>query len=124
MASRLGPARGSQVPGPGRWAWSRSDLGRAGLTVELDRKRPASRVKDVTTSSTTTRPGLVTRDAGLIARTFASPRVGLEGPVSGLRMLSSFTNRAGRRLSTSRQAELEKAKRLMRQGIEARRARR
>lgn len=86
------------------------------------RQAPRRWVKDVTTSSTTTPPGLFTRDAGLIARTLASPRVSPEGPVSGLRMLSFFINRAGRQLSPSRRAELEKAKRLMQQGIAARRA--
>jgi hypothetical protein len=81
-------------------------------------------VKDVTTTSTTTPPGLFTRDAALIARTLASPRVSPKGPVSGLRMLSFFINRAGRQLSPSRRAELEKAKRLVQHGIAARRARR
>jgi len=81
-------------------------------------------VRDVTTRSVTTPPGLFTRDAVLIARTLASPRVSPKGPVSGLRMLSFFINRAGRQLSPSRRAELEKAKRFMRQGIAARRARR
>jgi Protein of unknown function (DUF3175) len=45
------------------------------------------------------------------------------GPVSGLRMLSFFINRAGRQLTRSRQAELENAKRLMRKTIETERAR-
>ena len=79
-------------------------------------------MKDVTTSSPTTPPGLFTRDTALIARTLASPRVSPESPVSGLRMPSFFINRAGRQLSPSRRAELEKAKRLMPQGIAARRA--
>ncbi len=81
-------------------------------------------MKDVTTGSTTTPPGLFTRDVALIARILASPRVSPKGPVSGLRMLSFFINRAGRQPSPSRRAELEKAKRLMQQGIVARRARR
>jgi tRNA(adenine34) deaminase len=51
------------------------------------------------------------------------PRVSPKGPVSGLRMLSFFINRAGRQLSRSRRGELEKAKRLMREMIEAKRAR-
>jgi hypothetical protein len=38
-------------------------------------------------------------------------------------MLSFFINRAGRQLSRSRRAELEKAKRLMRKATEAERAR-
>jgi tRNA(adenine34) deaminase len=52
----------------------------------------------------------------------ASPRVSPKGPISGLRMLSFYINRAGRQLSPSRRAELEKAKRLMRRMIAARRA--
>jgi tRNA(adenine34) deaminase len=51
------------------------------------------------------------------------PRVSPKGPVSGLRMLSFFINRAGRQLSRSRRGELEKAKRLMREMIAAKRAR-
>jgi tRNA(adenine34) deaminase len=50
-------------------------------------------------------------------------RVSPKGPVSGLRMLSFFINRAGRQLSRARRSELEKAKRLMRKAIEAGRAR-
>jgi tRNA(adenine34) deaminase len=78
-------------------------------------------VKSVTTDSTAPPSGLFTRDAATVARTLASPRVSPKGPVSGLRMLSFFINRAGRQLSRSRRAELEKAKRLMRQAIVARR---
>jgi tRNA(adenine34) deaminase len=81
-------------------------------------------VKSVTTDSTATPPGLFTRDAATIARTLASRRVSPKGPVSGLRMLSFFINRAGRQLPRPRRAELEKAKRLMRTMIAARRARR
>ena len=81
-------------------------------------------MKGVTTDSTTTPPGLFTRDAATIAGTLASPRVSPKGPVSGLRMLSFFINRAGRQLSSSRRAELEKAKRLMQRRIAAQRARR
>ena len=56
-------------------------------------------------------------------RTLALLRVSPKGPVSSLRMLSFFINRAGRQLSRSRRGELEKAKRLMRKVIEAERAR-
>jgi tRNA(adenine34) deaminase len=79
-------------------------------------------VATVTTLATAPPPGLFTRDAGTIARVLASPRVSPKGPVSGLRMLLFFINRAGRRLSRSRRAELEKAKRLMQQRIAAERA--
>jgi tRNA(adenine34) deaminase len=81
-------------------------------------------VKDVTTASTAIPAGLFTRDAATIARTLALPRVSPKGPVSGLRMLSFFINRAGRQLSPSRRSELEKAKRLMQGAIAAERARR
>jgi uncharacterized protein DUF3175 len=76
-------------------------------------------VKTVTSTSTDIPPGLFTRDAAIIARTLALPRVSPKGPVSGQRMLSFFINRAGRQLSRARLAELEKAKRLMRQSIAA-----
>jgi hypothetical protein len=80
-------------------------------------------VKTVTSTSTKTPQGLFTRDAATIARTLALPRVSPKGPVSALRMLSFFINRAGRQLSRQRRAELEKAKRIMRQKIASERAR-
>lgn len=89
----------------------------------IRRGKPRRWVKTVTTVSTKTPPGLFTRDAATIARTLALPRVSPKGPVSGLRMLSFFINRAGRGLSRSRRAELEKAKRLMRKAIVVARAR-
>jgi tRNA(adenine34) deaminase len=67
----------------------------------------------VTTVSTAPPPGLFTRDAVTIARVLASKRVSPKGITSGLRMLMFFINRAGRGLSRSRRAELERAKRLM-----------
>ena len=96
---------------------------RAGSRKGTRRRNPRRWVKTVTTVSTKTPPGLFTRDAATIARTLALPRVSPKGPVSGLRMLSFFINRAGRQLSRSRRAELEKAKRLMRKATEAERAR-
>ena len=81
-------------------------------------------MKDVTTDSTRIPPGLFTEDATTIARTLALPGVSPKGAVSGLRMLSFFINRAGRRLSRTRRAELERAKRLMQQKITAQRVRR
>jgi Protein of unknown function (DUF3175) len=71
----------------------------------------------VKTVSTYPPKGLFTKDARTIARSLASKRVSPKGPASGLRMLSFFINRAGRQLTPSRRAELERAKRLMRQGI-------
>jgi Protein of unknown function (DUF3175) len=78
-------------------------------------------VKDVTTDSTRIPSGLFTRDAATVARTLASLRMSPKGAVSGLRMLSFFINRAGRQLTSSRRAELEKAKRLMQRAIVAQR---
>jgi hypothetical protein len=96
---------------------------RAGSRQRARRRNPRRWVKTVTSVSTMPPPGLFTRDAATIARTLALPRVSPKGPASGLRMLSFFINRAGRQLSRSRRAELEKAKRLMRKAIEAGRAR-
>jgi tRNA(adenine34) deaminase len=70
-------------------------------------------VAKVTTDSTHPPAGLFTRSAATIARALASPRVSPKGPGSGMRMLTYFINRAGRGLSRSRRAELEKAKSLL-----------
>lgn len=70
-------------------------------------------VADVKTVSTYPPPGLFTKDAGTIARALASKRVSPKGPASGMRMLVYFINRAGRGLTPSRRAELEKAKKLL-----------
>ena len=74
-------------------------------------------IADVKTVSTYPPEGLFTKDAATIARTLASKRVSPKGPVSGLRMLLFFTNRAGKGLSAERRAELEKAKRLLSERI-------
>jgi tRNA(adenine34) deaminase len=73
------------------------------------------------TVSTAPPAGLFTKDAAAIARTLASRRVSPKGPVSGLRMLLFFINRAGRGLSRRRLAELLRAKRLLQAMIAARR---
>src|SRR5215472_15514123 len=70
-------------------------------------------VADVTTDSTHPPEGLFTKSASKIASTLASKKVSPKGPVSGLRMLTYFMNRAGRGLSKARRAELEKAKALL-----------
>lgn len=96
----------------------------AGRTRSTARRRnPRRWIKTVTSTSTNIPPGLFTRDAATIARTLGLPRVSPTGPVSGLRMLSFFINRAGQQLSRARRTELEKAKRLMRQKIAAEKAR-
>jgi tRNA(adenine34) deaminase len=74
-------------------------------------------IADVKTVSTYPPPGLFTKDAATIARTLASEEVSPRGPVSGLRMLLFFINRAGKGLSAERRAELEKAKRLLSERI-------
>ena len=70
-------------------------------------------VAKVTTDSTHPPEGLFTKNASTIARTLASKKVSPKGPVSGLRMLTYFINRAGKGLSEDRKAELEKAKILL-----------
>ena len=91
------------------------------------RRRAAARHKTrywshtVKTVSTYPPKGLFTKDARTIARSLASKRVSPKGPSSGLRMLAFFINRAGRQLTPSRRAELERAKRLMRRMIAKRR---
>jgi hypothetical protein len=75
-------------------------------------------VSTVTTDSTHPPAGLFTKSAPAIARTLASKRVSPKGPVSGLRMLTYFINRAGGQLSARRRAELERAKTLMKNRIE------
>ena len=70
-------------------------------------------VRTVTTDSTHPPQGLFTKDAATIARTLASKKVSPKGPGSGMRMLTYFINRAGRGLSKTRRAELQRAKRLL-----------
>lgn len=65
------------------------------------------------TVSTFPPPGLFTKDAETIARSLASRKVSPKGPGSGMRMLTFYINRAGKKLSDSRRAELEKAKELL-----------
>src|SRR5216684_1829585 len=70
-------------------------------------------VANVTTDSTHPPEGLFTKSASIIASTLASKRVSPKGPVSGLRMLTYFINRGGKGLSSTRRAELKKAKSLL-----------
>lgn len=71
----------------------------------------------VKTVSTFPPPGLFNRDAETIARSLASKKVSPKGPASGMRMLNFYINRAGKNLSDSRKAELEKAKGLLSERI-------
>jgi hypothetical protein len=75
-------------------------------------------VASVKTDSTHPPEGLFTKDAATVARTLASKRVSPKGPSSGMRMLNYFINRAGRGLSKTRRAELEKAKALLSKRIQ------
>ena len=74
--------------------------------------RPKNRrwVAQVKTDSTHPPQGLFTKSAATIARVLASPKVSPKGPGSGMRMLTYFINRAGKGLSKTRRAELERAK--------------
>jgi Protein of unknown function (DUF3175) len=70
-------------------------------------------VAKVKTDSTHPPKGLFMKSAATIARTLASKKVSPKGPGSGMRMLTYFINRAGRGLTATRRAELQKAKRLL-----------
>jgi tRNA(adenine34) deaminase len=70
-------------------------------------------VSKVTTVSTYPPEGLFTKDPETIARQLASKKVSPKGPGSGMRMLTYFINRAGKGLSATRKAKLEKAKELL-----------
>jgi tRNA(adenine34) deaminase len=76
-------------------------------------------VSKVKTVSTYPPEGLFTKDAATIARQLASKKVSPKGPGSGMRMLTYFINRAGKGLSKSRRAELEKAKKLLSKRVQA-----
>ncbi len=72
----------------------------------------------VDTDSTHPDKGLFNRSASTIAKALASREVSPKGPVSGMRMLNFYVNRAGENLSSKRRAELEKAKTLLSKFIE------
>ena len=73
----------------------------------------------VKTVSTYPPEGLFTKDPETIARSLASKKVSPKGPGSGMRMLTFFINRAGKNLSASRKAALQKAKKLLSERIKA-----
>ena len=68
---------------------------------------------EVTTDSTHPDEGLFNQSAATIAKALASKKVSPKGPASGMRMLNFYINRAGKNLSASHHAELEKAKTLL-----------
>lgn len=71
-------------------------------------------VRNVRTVSTYPPKNIFTKDAETIARVMSSRLVSPKGIGSGIRMVQFFINRAGKNLSPSRKAELEKAKEIMR----------
>jgi tRNA(adenine34) deaminase len=64
----------------------------------------------VDTDSTHPDKGLFNGAPTTIAKALASKKVSPKGPASGMRMLNFYINRAGKNLSSSRHAALEKAK--------------
>jgi hypothetical protein len=83
------------------------------------KSRKANRwVSKVKTDSTHPPPGLFTKSAATIARSLASKRVSPKGPGSGMRMLTYYINRAGRGLSATHLAELQRAKTLLSRRIQ------
>jgi uncharacterized protein DUF3175 len=81
-----------------------------GKAARWKKKRWVAQVK---TNSTHPPKGLFTKRASTIARVLRSRKVSPKGSTSGLRMLTYFINRAGKGLSPSRRAELERAKVLL-----------
>jgi Protein of unknown function (DUF3175) len=81
------------------------------------KKKSGRWIASVKTVSTFPPRGLFTKDAATIAKSLASKKVSPKGPGSGMRMLTYFINRAGKGLSKTRRAELEKAKRLLSERI-------
>jgi tRNA(adenine34) deaminase len=86
---------------------------KSGRTLHSSAHASKRWVSSVKTDSTHPPAGLFTKDAATIARVLRSRRVSPKGPSSGLRMLTYFINRAGKGLSRTRRAELERAKRLL-----------
>ena len=70
-------------------------------------------IRKVQTESTYPPEGLFNKSASTVARVLASKKVSPKGPASGMRMLTFFMNRAGRKLNEDRRKELEKAKSML-----------
>lgn len=73
----------------------------------------------VKTVSTYPPEGLFTKEPETIARALASKKVSPKGPGSGMRMLTFFINRAGKNLTSSRKAKLQRAKELLSARVKA-----
>ena len=95
-------------------------------TKSAGKKRSSKRrwSAKVTETSDATHPpeGLFKKSAAEIARVLASKKVSPKGVSSGMRMLSFYINRAGKNLSASRKAELNKAKELLHKRVEREKA--
>jgi tRNA(adenine34) deaminase len=85
----------------------------APMTTTKGKKTKKKWSAKVTTDSTHPDQGLFNENASTIAKALASKKVSPKGPASGMRMLNFYINRAGKNLSPSRLAELEKAKTLL-----------
>ena len=85
-------------------------LGTEALTQEAPMTTKKKWSAKVTTDSTHPDEGLFNKSSSVIAKSLASKKVSPKGPASGMRMLNFYINRAGKNLSASRHAELEKAK--------------
>ena len=85
----------------------------APMTTKKTKKTIKKWSAEVTTDSTHPDEGLFNENAAAIAKALASKKVSPKGPASGMRMLNFYINRAGKNLSPSRHAELEKAKTLL-----------
>ena len=70
------------------------------------------------TESTYPESGLFNQDAQTIAKHLASKEVSYKGPASGMRMLTFYINRAGKRLSAERKRTLERAKKIVHERVE------
>src|SRR5262249_48535639 len=87
----------------------------------MHKKKPKKMwVKDVKTVSTFPPPNVFTKDAATIARVMASKKVSPKGLGSGIRMIQYFINRGGKNLSATRKRELERAKQILHDKLEAR----
>lgn len=73
----------------------------------------SSWVQGVTTSSTSPPKGIFSKSAEEIAKVMTNKSVSPKGPGSAIKMIQYFINRAGKKLSTKRKRELEKAKNII-----------
>jgi Protein of unknown function (DUF3175) len=76
-------------------------------------KRKRKWSKNVKTESTFPPKGTFTKPAAEVARTMARKSVSPGGLGSAIRMIQMFINRAGKGLTSSRERELEKAKKIL-----------